>query len=67
MAKQVIDVQEEVRLKLEKSNAKYKETTDKKRREKFFCERDMVMVILTGRENSCWYLYQVEAKEIWSV
>jgi len=34
IAGQVLDVQESVRLKLEKSNAKYKATTDKKRREK---------------------------------
>jgi len=34
MAEQIIDVQEEVRLKLEKSNAKYKATTDRKRSEK---------------------------------
>ena len=46
MVEQVIDVQEEVRLKLEKFNAKYKETADKKRREKFFCEGDMVMIYL---------------------
>ena len=46
MVEQVIDVQEDVRLKLEKSNAKYKKTTDKKRREKIFCKRDMVMVYL---------------------
>jgi len=30
MAEQVLDVQEEVRLKLEKSNARYKTATDKK-------------------------------------
>ena len=46
MVEQVIDVQEEVRLKLEKFNAKYKETADKKRREKIFCEGDMVMIYL---------------------
>jgi len=31
---------------LEKSNAKYKKGADKKRREKFFCKEDMVMVYL---------------------
>ena len=31
-------------MKLEKSNAKYKATADKKRREKIFCEGDMVMM-----------------------
>jgi len=36
------DVQEEVRLKIEKSN-KYKTSTDKKRQEKLF-EEDMMMV-----------------------
>ena len=36
MTEQVIDIQEEVRLKLEKFNAKYKEVTDKKSREKLF-------------------------------
>jgi len=46
MVEQVIDVQEDVRLKLEKSNAKYKKTTDKKRREKIFCKGDMVIVYL---------------------
>jgi len=33
-------------LKLDKSNAKYKKTTDKKRREKLFEEEDIVMVYL---------------------
>jgi len=33
-------------LKLEKANAKYKATTDKKRWEKLFEERDMVMMYL---------------------
>ena len=46
MAEQILDVQEEVRLKLEKSNAKYKTTADKKRRKKIFCEGDMVMMYL---------------------
>ena len=45
MAKQILDVQEEVRLKLE-SNARYKAATDKKRREKVFEEWDMVMIYL---------------------
>ena len=34
MAEQILDVQEEVWLKLEKSNAKYKAAADKKRRDK---------------------------------
>ena len=46
MAKQILDVQESVRLRLEKSNAKYKAAADKKRREKVFEERNMVMVYL---------------------
>ena len=44
--KKILDVQEEVQLRLEKSNAKYKATADKKMREKIFCEGDMVMVYL---------------------
>jgi len=46
MAEQVLNIQESVRLKLEKSNAKYKKTADKKKREKVFKERDVVMVYL---------------------
>jgi len=46
MAEQVIDIQKKVRIRLEKSNARYKGTTDKKRREKMFKEGDMVMVYL---------------------
>ena len=51
MAEQVLNVQESIRLKLEKSNSKYKATSDKKRREKTFEEGDMIMVYLR-RENS---------------
>ena len=43
MAEQVLDVQESFRLKLENSNAKYKASADKKRRERVF-EGDMIMV-----------------------
>ena len=39
MTEQVIDVQKEFRLKLEKSNVKYKETADKKRVRKSFVKR----------------------------
>jgi len=46
MTEQILDVEEEVRLKLEKSNARYKAATDKKRREKVFEEGDMIMVYL---------------------
>ena len=46
ISEQVLDVQESVRLKLEKSNIKYKTTTDKKRREKVFEEGDIVMMYL---------------------
>ena len=46
IVEQTIDVQKEVRTRLEKSNVKYKATADKKRREKIFEERDMVMVYL---------------------
>jgi len=40
------NVQEEVQLKIEKTNKKYKATTDKKRREKLFKKEDMMMVYL---------------------
>ena len=50
LAEQILDVQEEVRLKLEKSNARYKITTDKKRRENVFKEGDMVMVYLEKKD-----------------
>ena len=40
------DVYEEIRLKIEKSNKKYRVTDDKKRREKLFEEEDMMMVYL---------------------
>ena len=46
MAEHILDIQEEVRLKLEKSNARYKATADKKRRENVFEEGDMIMVYL---------------------
>ena len=46
IAEQILDIQEELRLKLEKSNARYKAATDKRRREKFFEEGNMVMVYL---------------------
>jgi len=41
-----MNVQEEVRLKIEKSNKNYKATTDNKMREKLFEEKDMMMVYL---------------------
>ena len=52
MAEQIINVQESVRLRLEKYNAKYKVIADKEMREKVFEEGDIVMVYLR-RENSC--------------
>ena len=51
LAKQVLDVQKSIQLKLEESNARYKVATDKKRREKIFKEGDMMMVYLR-RERS---------------
>ena len=39
-------------MNLEKSNVKYKAAADKKRGEKFFEERDMVMVYLRREKNS---------------
>jgi len=44
MAEQAIDVQKKVRIRLEKSNVRYKATANKRRREKVFKEGDMVMV-----------------------
>jgi len=52
MAEQILDVQEEVRLKLEKSNTKYKATTDKKKHEKIFCEGNIEMVYLRRKRIS---------------
>ena len=46
MAKQAMDIQKEVRTRLEKFNARYKTTTDKRRRENVYEEGDMVMVYL---------------------
>jgi len=46
LAEQILDVQEEVRLKLKKFNARYKVAADKKRREKVLEEGDMVMIYL---------------------
>ena len=43
MAKHIQAMQEEVRQKLEVTNAKYKEATDKKRHEKIFNVRDLVL------------------------
>ena len=42
------NVQEEVQLKIEKTNKKYKASTNKKRRQKLFEEEDMMMVYLGG-------------------
>ena len=46
MAEQTIDVQKEVRTRLERFNARYKTAIDKRRREKVFEEGDMVMIYL---------------------
>jgi len=46
LAEQVLSVKEQVRSRLEKSNAMYKEAADKKRREKLFEKGDMVMLYL---------------------
>jgi hypothetical protein len=46
MADRVKAIQEEVRKKLEESNAKYKAAADRKRRLKLFKEGDLVMVYL---------------------
>ena len=44
MAERIQVMQEEVRQKLEATNAKYKEAADKKRREKIFNVGDLVLV-----------------------
>ena len=46
MAERIQVMQEEVRQKLEATNAKYKEAADKKRREKIFNVGDLVLVYL---------------------
>ena len=46
LAEQVLSVKEQVRSRLEKSNAMYKEAADKKRGEKLFEKGDMVMLYL---------------------
>ncbi|XP_050254013.1 uncharacterized protein LOC126700075 [Quercus robur] len=46
MANRIQAMQEEVRQKLEANNAKYKEATDKKRWEKIFSVRDLVLVYI---------------------
>ena len=46
MAERIQAMQEEVRQKLEVTNAKYKEATDKKRRGKIFNVGDLVLVYL---------------------
>ena len=46
MAKNVIEVKKEVRVKLEKTNARYKAVVDKHRRAKVFNEGDYVIVFL---------------------
>ena len=46
MAKRIQAMQDEVRQKLEATNAKYKEAADKKRREKIFNVADLVLVYL---------------------
>ena len=46
MVEQTLYLQKEVRARLEKSNARYKAAADKRKREKIFEERDMIMVYL---------------------
>ena len=46
MVDRIQSMQEEVRQKLETTNAKYKEATDKKRNEKIFNFGDLVLVYL---------------------
>ena len=53
MVEQKIDVQKEVRARLDKSNVRYTTTVDKRRREKVFEKGDMMMVYLKKRKNSC--------------
>jgi len=46
LVEQVLGVQDQVRLRSEKSNARYKATANNKRKEKLFEEGDMVIVYL---------------------
>ena len=46
LAEQVLGVQDQVRLRSEKSNARYKAKANKKRKEKLFEEGNMVIVYL---------------------
>ena len=52
MAEQAIDVQKEVRAKLEISNARYKAKADKRRKEKVFEEGDIIIVYLRKERSS---------------
>jgi len=46
MAEQAIDIQKEIRIRLEKSNARNKAAANKRRREKVFEEGDIVIINL---------------------
>ena len=67
MAEQILNVQEEVRLKLEKFNVRYKAASDKKRRENVFEEGDMIMVYLRKERIPAGFYKQVESKEVRAV
>jgi len=62
MTEQAIDIQKEVRTRLEKSSARYKATADKKR--ECLRRRRYGDCILEKRKNYCWIIQQVEAKEV---
>ena len=53
MAEQAIDIQKEVRIRLEKSNSKYKATAGKRKKEKSLRRRRHGDDILKKRKNSC--------------